>query len=166
MRDTVASERANRTGVDGISNSCLALGAAALTRLAAVSLAFAAAILIAPPVLGAEPGPSVRLGILNSLSRPPRTSFVEELRPLGYVEGRNLTIMFLNAEDKPARLPDLAQELVRLKPDAILTMGTMEATAAAMRATATIRSFLSTRSIRFAPGSSRAWPNPAGMSLA
>ena len=66
------------------------------------------------------------------------TSFVKELQRLGYVEGRNLTINFLNAEDKPARLPDLARELVRLKPDVILTMGTVEATVAAMKATTTI----------------------------
>ena len=94
-------------------------------------------------VLGAEPAPSARVAILNTTGVTPATPgvadyFVAELRRLGYVEGRNLTIDFRSAEDKPARLPDLARELVRLKPDVILTMGTMESTVAAMKATATI----------------------------
>src|SRR4029453_3440525 len=41
-------------------------------------------------------------------------------------------------EGKPVRLLDLARELVRAKPDVILTIGTGESTVAAMRATTTI----------------------------
>ena len=98
-------------------------------------------IFLAPVVLGAEPC-SARVAILDT-TNPTRatrgtTSFVQELQRLGYVEGRNLTIDFLTAEDKPARLPGLARELVRLKPDVILTIGTVEATLAAMKVTATI----------------------------
>ncbi len=65
-------------------------------------------------------------------------SFVAELQRLGYVQERNLTIDFRSAEEKPRRLPDLARELVGLKPDVILSMGTMDSTVAAMNATATI----------------------------
>ena len=101
-----------------------------------------AGILLAPVVLGAEPGLSARVAILDTTNTtratPGTTSFVQELQRLGYVEGRNLTIDFSSAEDKPVRLPDLAWELVRLKPDVILTIGTVEATLAAMKATATI----------------------------
>ena len=117
--------------------------AVTLILLAAVGSALAAGILLAPVVLGAEPAPSARVAILSTnnvtLTSPGVTSFVvAELQRLGYVEGRNLTIDFRSAEDNPARLTDLARELVRLKPDVILSLGTMEATIAAMKATATI----------------------------
>ena len=117
--------------------------AVTLTRLAAVGSALAVGILLSTVVLGAEPAPSVRVAILNTTSITPATPgvlgyLVAELKRLGYVEGRNLTIDFRGAEDKPARLPDLARELVSLKPDVILSTGTMEATVAAMKATATI----------------------------
>jgi len=135
-----------RTGpvsVGGNPYFCLLSRAVTLTHLAAVGSALAAGILLAPGVLGAEPGPSARVAILSTnnvtLTSPGVTSFVvAELQRLGYVEGRNLTIDFRSAEDKPARLPDLARELVRLKPDVVITMGTMETTVAALKATATI----------------------------
>jgi len=95
--------------------------------------------LIAPAAIPADPGPQVRIAILGTqLSRGPTASVVEELQRLGYSEGRNLTVDVRYAENKPARLPDLALELVRLKPDVILTMGTVESTVAVMKATATI----------------------------
>ncbi len=46
------------------------------------------------------------------------------LRDLGYVEGQNLVIEFRWAEAKNERLPELAAELVRLKPDVLVTHGT------------------------------------------
>ncbi len=124
-----------------IHRSCVVVRAAGLTRHAAMGSTLAAVILLAPAVLGAEPGPSARVGILSTgtpRAAPTITRFVQELERLGYVEGRNLTIEFRDGADKPARLPDLARELVRLKPDVLLTMGTMESTVAAMKATATI----------------------------
>jgi putative tryptophan/tyrosine transport system substrate-binding protein len=39
----------------------------------------------------------------------------EGLRQLGYIEGQNIAIEFLYAEEKPDRLPILAAELVRLR---------------------------------------------------
>lgn len=133
----------NPVRVGGNHFLCLVSRAAALTRLAAVGSAFAAGIFLATVVLGAEPAPSVRVAILNTTSITPASPgvlgyLVAELKRLGYVEGRNLTIDFRGAEDKPARLPDLARELVSLKPDVILSTGTMEATVAAMKATETI----------------------------
>jgi putative ABC transport system substrate-binding protein len=59
------------------------------------------------------------------------------LRDLGYVEGQNLVIEFRWAEGNYQRLPELAAELVRLKPDVIVTHGT-PGTLAAKRATTTI----------------------------
>lgn len=46
--------------------------------------------------------------------------FDEELRKLGWVEGDNLTIECRAAEGRYQRLPELAAELVQLKPDAIV----------------------------------------------
>jgi putative ABC transport system substrate-binding protein len=108
-----------------------------------VGSVLAAGILLAPVVFGAEPALSARVAILSVISTMPARSgvwsfVVAELQRLGYVEGRNLTINFRSMEDNPARLPDLARELVRLKPDVIVSMGTMEATIATMKATATI----------------------------
>ena len=110
-----------------------------MTLLAGVSSALTAGIILAPNVLGAEAEPSARVAILSTLTDTwSKTSFVEELQRLGYVEGRNLTIDLRSAEDRPARLPELAQELVRLKPDVILTVGTIDSTVAAMKASSTI----------------------------
>lgn len=116
------------------------VGCLELTRLAAVGWVLAASILTTPAVLAGEPGARTRVGILNSLNTtlgtPAMTRFFQELERSGYVDGVNLSIDVRNAEDKPARLPDLARELIGLNPDVILTMGTAEATVAAMKVTA------------------------------
>src|SRR5262245_58947131 len=59
------------------------------------------------------------------------------LQELGYVEGRDIDIVYRYAEGDPERLPLLADELVRLKPDVIVT-GSDDATLAVKQATATI----------------------------
>ena len=53
-----------------------------------------------------------------------------ELRELGYVEGKNIAFENRSAENKFDRLPALADELVRLKVDVLLTPATSEALAA------------------------------------
>jgi len=50
-------------------------------------------------------------------------AFRQGLRELGYVDGKNIVIEDRYAEEKPARLPALAAELVRLKVDVIVTGG-------------------------------------------
>jgi putative tryptophan/tyrosine transport system substrate-binding protein len=64
-------------------------------------------------------------------------AFLQGLRDLGYVEGRNLVIEYRDAEGKYERLPALAAELVALKVDVIMTGGTPQALAA-KQATKTI----------------------------
>jgi putative ABC transport system substrate-binding protein len=59
------------------------------------------------------------------------------LRDLGYVEGQNLTIEYRFAEERAETLDSLAAELVRLRPDAIVTVATAPALAA-KRATTSI----------------------------
>ena len=63
--------------------------------------------------------------------------FWQEFRKLGYVEGKNIVTEHRNADNKLDRLPALAEELVRLKVDMIVTGGT-NAALAAKKATTTI----------------------------
>lgn len=64
-------------------------------------------------------------------------AFHQELRELGYFEGRNILIEYRWAEGKYERVPSLVNELVSLKVDAIVTEGSV-ATQAARNATGTI----------------------------
>jgi len=59
-----------------------------------------------------------------------RDAFLQGLRDLGYVEGRNIVIEYRDAERKLERLPALAAELVALKVDVIVASGTLAALAA------------------------------------
>src|SRR5262249_10306115 len=51
-------------------------------------------------------------------------AFRQGLRDLNYVEGKNVIIEWRTADGVDERLPNLASELVRLKPDVIVTTGT------------------------------------------
>jgi putative ABC transport system substrate-binding protein len=67
-----------------------------------------------------------RLGILRA-GAPPDVYlelFLQRLRDLGYVDGKNILIELRYAGGKQARATELAAELVRLKVDAIFTGGT------------------------------------------
>src|SRR5262249_45517123 len=66
-----------------------------------------------------------------------REAFLQGLRDLGYVEGRNVLIEYRDVEGKYERLPALAAELVALKVDVILAGGTPQPVAA-KQATSTI----------------------------
>jgi ABC-type uncharacterized transport system substrate-binding protein len=61
-------------------------------------------------------------------------AFLQGLRNLGYVEGRNFVIEYRDAEGKRERLPALATELVALKVDVIVAGGTPAALAAKQEA--------------------------------
>ena len=73
-----------------------------------------------------------RIGWLSSRSgsHENEKAFLEEIRRLGYVEGRNLQIEYRWAAGKDERLPDLAAELARLKVDVIVAPATAPVTAA------------------------------------
>src|SRR2546423_811696 len=54
--------------------------------------------------------------------------FLGRLGELGYVEGQNLHFVYRSAEGRPELLPDLAADLVRMKPDVLVTgFGTVAA---------------------------------------
>jgi len=67
----------------------------------------------------------------------PIVAFRQRLRELGYVEGKTVLLEFRSADGAPERLPQLARELVALKPDVIVTT-TDPAIAAVRRETQTI----------------------------
>jgi putative ABC transport system substrate-binding protein len=66
-----------------------------------------------------------------------KDGFRQGLSDLGYVERQSILLEYRYAESKPDRLPDLAGELVRLKPDVIWTHSP-PSVLAAKRATMTI----------------------------
>ena len=73
----------------------------------------------------------------DSLDTDPFGGFPRGMRELGYIEGKNLEIEWRYAEGKSERLPGLAAELVQLKVDVIVTVGT-PTHRAAQKATTTI----------------------------
>jgi putative ABC transport system substrate-binding protein len=73
----------------------------------------------------------------SSVARPRIQAFQRRLRELGYVEGKNIIIEQRYAEGKVQIVADLTEELIRLKPDVIVT-DTTRATQAAKDATKTI----------------------------
>ncbi len=64
--------------------------------------------------------------------------FKQQLRDLGYVEGKTITIDYLSAEGKYDRLPALAAELVRRNVDVIMAHGGTPVATAARNAARTI----------------------------
>jgi putative ABC transport system substrate-binding protein len=97
-------------------------------------------LLSAVGAVQAQPaGQARRVGMLLYDGAPPGflEAFRDELRALGHLEGKNLTIEMRNAAGRNERLGALADEFVRLKVDVILAMNT-PAAQAARKATAII----------------------------
>jgi len=84
-----------------------------------------------------QPGKLLRIGILMAEPFQPLHSLRQELHRLGYVEGQNVRFDQRFAGQGDEQYPALANELVALGVDLIVTFGT-PATLAAKRATATI----------------------------
>jgi putative tryptophan/tyrosine transport system substrate-binding protein len=101
------------------------------------------AVLAAP--LGAEAQPAGKVPRICVLAADSRSSpwarryqgFLQGLRDLGYVEGRNIAIDFLSTDGQYDRFPALAVECVGLKPDVIVAY-TTPGSLAAKNATKTI----------------------------
>jgi putative tryptophan/tyrosine transport system substrate-binding protein len=63
------------------------------------------------------------IGYLTGATQPPNPYsdiFLQGMRELGYVEGRGFDITYRGSDGYQDRLPTLAKDLVRLKPDVIL----------------------------------------------
>src|SRR6516164_6782108 len=77
------------------------------------------------------------LGANPSIESQRVATFVQRLRELAWIDGRNLAIEYRWAEGRNERYAENAAELVRLKVDVIVTVAT-PATLAAKQATAVI----------------------------
>src|SRR5215470_5404432 len=110
--------------------------------LATLTAVIATSLLISSPMVEAQTTRKLyRIGMLEVV---PATSnaanlaaFRHGLTELGYVEGRNFAIEYRSVDGQPAIFPRLADELVRLPVDVVVTRGT-PAALAAKRATPTI----------------------------
>jgi putative ABC transport system substrate-binding protein len=78
-----------------------------------------------------------RIGVLASLPLPPLQRFARKLQQLGYSESQGFRIEYRFAEGHVDQYPVLAEQLVAMPVDLIVTWGT-PATLAAKQATATI----------------------------
>ncbi len=97
-------------------------------------LSFFAGAMLSPPSLSRAQNPMdrvVRLGLLRATTFQARDyrALLEGLRDHGWEEGRNLQIQASFAEGALQRLPQLAEELVRTKPDLVVVDGTPSAQA-------------------------------------
>ena len=108
-----------------------------------IGLIFTLAMVLAPLASDAQQPAKVPLiGELVTGSPPSEAQrqpgpFGQALRELGWIEGQNIAFERRYAEEQLDRLPDLAAELVRLKPDVIVASGTRDVLAA-KQATTTI----------------------------
>ena len=113
-------------------------------RKALLSIIFALVLFVVPFVADAQQSGKVpTIGYLSQssgLAGPPSRqleAFLQGLRELGYVEGKNIAIEYRYTEGKIERLPEVAAELARLKVDMIVVETGM-ASLHAKKATQTI----------------------------
>jgi putative tryptophan/tyrosine transport system substrate-binding protein len=78
-----------------------------------------------------------RIGWIDIDGSEPRRAFLSGLRERGYIEGQSVIIEYRSAKGRYERLSEIANELVRLKVDAIVTTNNAT-TNAAGKATTTI----------------------------
>src|SRR2546430_17277870 len=104
-------------------------------------VASAIAILVGPFTVEAQQAAKVyRIGVLLNIYPPdadPPQALRQGLRDLGYLEGQNLVIDWRYQLGGGDRLPTLAAELVRLKPDVIVADSTVALRAAIQATSAT-----------------------------
>src|SRR5712672_1143008 len=93
------------------------------------------------PLHAQQPGKIYRIGILETVSSSLNAGNLDALRrglrELGYIENQNYILEYRSADGDGERFPALADELVRLGVDLIVTRGT-PAARAAKKATETI----------------------------
>lgn len=98
----------------------------------------ATTLLVAPAVWSQRAERIARIGfVVPTASGSRNEAFLQGLRALGYVEGKNLSVETRFAQGQVERLPALVEELIQLKVD-VLVVGSTLGARAAMRATTTI----------------------------
>ena len=99
-----------------------------------------AVLFLGTPAAGAQAPKVFKIGILTSAWSPWHSNtkgFRDALKALGYAEGKNVTFETRAAGGDPTRLPKLAGELVRQRPDLLYCVATPDAQAC-QKATQTI----------------------------
>jgi ABC-type uncharacterized transport system substrate-binding protein len=110
-----------------------------MRRLELISLIAAGTVMWPLPLSAQQPARPV-IGVLSSASAVLRggeqfAAFDRGLREAGYVDGQNVTIEYRWANDDYARLPGLAEELVRLRVAVLVAAGGQVSALAAHKAT-------------------------------
>jgi putative ABC transport system substrate-binding protein len=98
--------------------------------------AFVLAFLTASRAESQQAGKTYRIGIVTSTGHFTH-AFLEGLRELGYVEGRNIVIEQRSTRGQSARFPELVAEMIGLKVDVLVVSGIFGALAA-RKATTTV----------------------------
>lgn len=104
------------------------------------NLILALAGICAAPLARGQKSGVPRIAVMTA---PPLPNALSEafrlgMRELGYVEGKSVAFDLRSAEGRPERFPALAADIVKTKPDVILSGGGAPSVRAAMRATASI----------------------------
>jgi ABC-type uncharacterized transport system substrate-binding protein len=93
----------------------------------------AASVLIFHPADAQQTGKIARIGFLDastaSASAVRLEAFWQELRNLGWIQGKNISVEYRFGEQDNKRMPELAADLVGLKVDLIVVVGTSAALA-------------------------------------
>jgi putative tryptophan/tyrosine transport system substrate-binding protein len=112
-----------------------------MKRKIAVLILFAMLFALCDSAYAQQAGKILRIGFLDNSTASGMAvlvnAFRQELSSLGWIDGKNIAIEYRFAEQKLERLPELSADLVRLKFDLIVAVGTA-ATLAAKSTTATI----------------------------
>jgi len=115
-----------------------------ITIFALCSLLFA----LCSYAVAQQPGKVFRIGFLDSSTASGMAvlfeAFWQEMRKLGWIQGKNIAVEYRFAEGKNDRLPELAADLVRLKVDLIVVSSGGATNLAAKKATSTIPIVLAT----------------------
>ena len=96
-----------------------------------------AVLFVSLGVSGERTGTAPRIGFLTPGQNPREPAFWQGMRDLGYVDGKNIVVDRRSADGDFARLPALAVEIAKERPDVIVTVASAS-TAAAKDATSTI----------------------------
>lgn len=120
------------------------------------------AVPLAAKAQPAKPALIAYLGFATlEFGKPLLDAFKKRLGELGYIEGKNVVYEYRWAEGKAERLPDLAKELVALKPDVIAAFGGPQARAM-QQATTTIPIVIATISDPVGMGLIKSLARPGG----
>jgi ABC-type uncharacterized transport system substrate-binding protein len=116
------------------------------------------------PFVARAQAPGKTIGVLGATTAaawvPMVASFEERLRELGWIDGRTAALVYRWAEGDSSRYAGIAAELVAMKVDVIVTVGSAAATV--MRATSTIPVVLAAAVDPVASGFVQSLSHPGG----